>query len=159
MSTASPAELRATAVVDFAHALVTATLNRQLHDRDGRFVLDALQDLVQALRRCEQLGVEMPLSLQCSDDRLFHDGRPLDGPSLQARSLLQRCSERQIAMLSFANGITVDEANALFDLLLLPQNRDALLRNHRDRALSAFGIRHVRITLRSPGDPGDRRRG
>lgn len=150
------AELRRSAVIDVGHALVAAALNRQLHARDDRLVHAALQELIAALDRTVELGVEQPLALQCSDDRLFHDGRPLDGPSLQARSLLQRCSERQIAVLSFASGLTVDEANALFDLLLLPQNRDALARNHRDRALSAFGIRHVRITLRSPGDPADR---
>lgn len=158
MSTASTAELRATAVVDFAHALVTATLNRQLHDRDGRFVHDSLQDVVQALRRCEQLGVEMPLSLQCSDDRLFHDGVPLAGPSLQARSLLRRCAERELAVLSFAPGLTADEANRLLDLLLLAQNRTAFQRQSRDTALSALGIRHVRVMLRSPGEPDDRYR-
>lgn len=150
------AELRRSAVIDVANALVTAALHRQLHARDDQLVHTALRELIAGIERTVALGVDQPLSLQCSDDRLFHDGQPLDGPSLQARSLLQRCRERQIAMLSFASGFTVDEANALFDLLLLPQNHTALARNHRDQALAAFGIRHVRITLRSPGDPGDR---
>lgn len=149
--------LRASAIVDFAHSLVCAALNRLLHARDSRFVLDALTELVANLRRCEQLGVDMPLPLQCSDDRLFHDGAPLAGPSLQARSLLRCCSERQLAVLSFVPGLTADEANRLLDLLLLPQNREAFTRDNRDAALSALGIRHVRVSLRSPAEPGDRR--
>ena len=150
-------QLRRSAVVDFAHALVVAALNRLLHTRDHRGVTDALAEMGTTLRRAEQLGVDMPLALQCSDDRLFHDGEALDGPSLQARSLLRCCSERSVAMLSFLPGFCADEGNALFDLLLLPQNREALTRQHRDSTLAAFGIRNVRVLLRSPADPDDRR--
>jgi putative nucleotidyltransferase with HDIG domain len=152
-------QLREHAVVAFANALVVAALNRQLHDRDSRYVADALADVIAALHRAEQLGVEMPLMLQCSDDRLHHDGAPLDGPSLQARSLLRRCSEREIAMFGFAPGLDAPEVNRLFDLLLLRQNAAALTRQNREATLSAVGIRNVRITLRSPGDPANRRAG
>lgn len=151
------AELRTNAVLTFAHALVGAALNRRLHDAGDRYVLDALEDLVMALRAAAKLGVEMPLALQCADDRLLHDGQPLDGPSLQARSLLRCCRERGVAVLSFAPDLEVDEANRMFDLLLLPQNLGALSRANREAALSAFGIRNIRVSLRSPGDPGDRR--
>ncbi len=157
MRHATAAQLRNQSVLAFANAFVVAALNRQLHERDSRWVRDALEDLVDALRRARQLGVEMPLLLQCSDDRLFHDGEPLDGPSLQARSLLRRCGERQIAMFAFAPGLDADEANRLFDLLLLRQNAEALSRQHREAAMSAFGIRNVRISLRTVGDPGNRR--
>lgn len=157
MRTASPEELRENAVTQFANALVIAALNRQLHDRASRWVRDSLEDLVASLRRANHLGVEMPLLLLCSDDRLHHEGRSLDGPSLQARSLMRRCSERQIAMLAFSPGLDTEEANRLFDLLLLRQNEQALRRENREATLSAFGIRNVRITLRSPGDPGNRR--
>ena len=157
MTRATAEELREHAVVQFAGTLVIAALNRQLHDRDSRWVRDSLEDLVEALRHAAHLGVDMPLLLQCSDDRLHHDGRPLDGPSLQARSLLRRCAERQIAMLAFTPGLDVDEANRLFDLLLLRQNEEALRRENREAAMSAFGIRNVRISLRSPGNPGNRR--
>ena len=157
MTRATAEELREHAVVQFAGTLVIAALNRQLHDRDSRWVRDSLEDLVEALRHAAHLGVDMPLLLQCSDDRLHHDGRPLDGPSLQARSLRRRCAERQIAMLAFTPGLDVDEANRLFDLLLLRQNEEALRRENREAAMSAFGIRNVRISLRSPGNPGNRR--
>lgn len=150
-------QLREAAVTAFANALVVGALNRQLHDRDNRWVTDSLADAVAALRRAAEVGVDMPLLLQCSDDRLHHEGRPLDGPSLQARSLLRRCSERQIAMLAFDPGLDAAELNRLFDLLLLRQNVAALTRANRDAAMSAFGIRSVRISLRSPGDPGNRR--
>jgi hypothetical protein len=90
MSRTDQHALRASAVVDFAHALVVASLNRVMHARDSRFVDDALQELVRALHAAERCGVEMPLQLQFSQDRLHHDGVPLDGPSLQARSLLRR---------------------------------------------------------------------
>ena len=149
--------LRSSAIVDFAHSLVCAALNRMLHARDSRFVLDALTELVANLRRCEQLGVDMPLPLQCSDDRLHHDGAALAGPSLQARSLLRCCSERSIAVLSFVPGLVTEEANRLLDLLLLPQNREAFTRDNRDAALTALGIKHVRVSLRSPAEPGNRR--
>ncbi len=150
-------ELRQHAVQAFAHALVVAALNRQLHAADSRHVEQALAEVVAALQRALQLGVEMPLHLQISDDRLHHEGRPLDGPSLQAGSLLRRCGERSVAMLSFAPGLDADEANRLLDLLLLPANVRALTRANREAALAAFGIRNVRVTLRSPADPGDRR--
>lgn len=153
----TPAFEREQAVVAFANALVVAALNRQLHDRDSRWVTDALEDVVTTLQRAAEVGIDMPLLLQCSDDRLHHDGQPLDGPSLQARSLLRRCSERQIAMLAFSPGLDVAETNRLFDLLLLRQNVEALSRANREAALSAFGIRNVRVSLRTLGDPGNRR--
>ena len=155
--TATTKALRAAAVVDFAHALVVATLNRLLHARDSRFVLDAVGELTANLRRCAQLGVDMPLGLGFADDCLFHGDSPLAGPSLQARSLLRCCSERDIGVLSFQPQLGVEECNRLLDLLLLPQNRAAFARNNRDAALSALGIKHVRATLRSPADPDDRR--
>jgi putative nucleotidyltransferase with HDIG domain len=154
--TTTTAALQTQAVGAFANALVVAALNRQLHDRGSRWVTDALEDLVAALRRAASLGVDMPLRLLCSDDRLHHDGVPLDGPSLQARSLLRRLAERNIAVLAFGPGLDAAEANRLFDLLLLRQNAEAFAREHRDAALSAFGIRNVRVSLRSPGDPGNR---
>jgi putative nucleotidyltransferase with HDIG domain len=150
-------DLRRHAVTAFAHAFVVAALNRELHAAENRHVVDAIAEMVASLRRAAQLGVEMPLHLQCADDRLHHDGRALDGPSLQAASLLRRCAERQIAVIAFADTLDVDEANRLFDLLLLPANVQALTRANREAALAAFGIRNVRITLRSPGDPADRR--
>lgn len=150
-------EVRQIAVVGFVHDLVTAALNRRLHAADSPFVADSLRALVASLQSAAAMGVEMPLALQLDDDRVHYDGRPLNGPSLQAGSLLRACSERGVAMLSFAPGLTVDEANRCLDLLLLPHNRDALLRDQRDHALQALGIRNVRFVLRTPGDPGDRR--
>ena len=150
-------QLRHEAVVAFAHAFVVAALNRQVHDRDSRWVADSLADVVAALRTAEAVGVELPLMLQCSDDRLHHDGEPLDGPSLQARSLLRRCAERGVAMLAFRRGLDAAEVNRLLDLLLLRGNVDALNRCNRDAALNAMGIRSVSVTLRSVGDPGNRR--
>jgi putative nucleotidyltransferase with HDIG domain len=151
------AQLRHEAVVAFAHAFVIAALNRQVHDRDSRWVADSLADVVTALRTAEAVGVDLPLMLQCSDDRLHHDGESLDGPSLQARSLLRRCAERGVAMLAFRRGLDAAEVNRLLDLLLLRRNVDALTRCNRDAALTALGIRNVDITLRSVGDPANRR--
>jgi putative nucleotidyltransferase with HDIG domain len=145
------------AVLDFAHAFVVAALHRLLHASDSGFVQEALRDMVRTLGLAAHAGVEMPLQIQCSDDRLFHDGQPLDGPSLQARSLLRRLGERDVAMLSFATEFTAEEGNRLLDLLLLPEHVDALSRRHRDTVLLAFGIRHVRISSRQPADPADRR--
>ncbi len=159
MNQPSAADLQRAAVIAFAHALVIATQNRLLHARDSRFVSDALEELTQALRRAAATGVEMPLQIQFSEDRLYYEGQPLDGPSLQARTLLRRCRERQIAVLTFVPELGNDEANRCFDLLLLPQHVAAFSRAHRDEALGAFGIRNVRITLCSPADPGDRRTG
>lgn len=155
--TATTAALQATAVVDFAHALVVAALNRLLHARDSRFVLDAVAELTTNLRRCARLGVDMPLGLGFADDCLFHGDSPLAGPSLQARSLLRCCSERDIGVLTFQPQLGVEECNRLLDLLLLPQNREAFTRGNRDAALSALGIKHVRATLRTPAAPDDRR--
>jgi len=157
MTRPSSSELQHAAVITFAHGLVTAALNRLLHAPDSQFVGDSLRALVDALRRAHLLGVEMPLQLQFSDDRMFFDGTPLDGPSLQAGLFLRHCNERHIAMLSFHPDVDVDQLNRCFDLLLLTHNKDALRRDNRDVAMWALGIRHVRVVLRSPGNPGDRR--
>jgi putative nucleotidyltransferase with HDIG domain len=149
-------QIRRCAVLEFAHSLVTATQNRQLHGRDSPHVVQALMSMVLALRAAAAAGIEMPLQLQFADDAIYHDGQPLVPPSLQARALLSALSQRQVAALTFASELTVEEANRLFDLLLLDQNRDALLRQHRDQSLRAFGIRHAQVLSRSPGDPSDR---
>ena len=152
----TPAQDRLAAVTEFAHALVTVAHNRDLHDRDSTHVQQALAALVQGLRSAAAAGVEMPLRLQLSDDWIHHDGEVLIGPSLQARELLSELAERDVAALAFAPELGVDEANRLFDLLLLPANRDALQRRHREQSLRAFGVRNVRLTSRTPADPSDR---
>lgn len=157
MSANSIALLQRSAVIDFAHALVNVVLNRMLHARDSRFVGEAIQDLVNTLTTASSLGVETPLQLQIDGLRLCHDGHALEGPSLQARSLLERCRERNIAMMSFEVGLTAVEANRFFDLLLLPENLEALDRNHREATFVALGIKHVRVTLQNPADPDNRR--
>ncbi len=149
-------QVRSDAVLEFAHALVTAAHNRLLHGRDHRHVEAALQALIQAVRTATTAGVEMPLQLQFADDAIYHDGRALLSPSLQARALLRALGERDVAALAFAAALQADEANRLFDLLLLDQNRQALSRQHRERSLRAFAIRNVRVLSRSPADPGDR---
>lgn len=156
--TPTAVDLQRDAVSAFAHDLVVASLNRMMHAPDNRFVHASLREMVRSLDRAADLGVEMPLVLQFSDDRIHHDGKTLEGPSLQARSLLRCCVQRHIATISFAKGLDVDEANRFFDLLLLGHNRDALSRGHRDIVLHAFGIRNVRVTLRSVADPSDRNR-
>jgi len=65
------------AVVDFAHAVVNAVLNRLLHARDSRFVAEAMRDVVVALANAARTGVPTPLQLQFDDTRICHDGRPL----------------------------------------------------------------------------------
>lgn len=157
MSSLEPNIRRRNAVVNFAHALVNAVLNRLLHSRDSEFVLDSMREVVKDLQACRTAGIELPLQLQIDGSRMCHDGRPLDGPSLQARSLIERCNDRMIAMLSFGEQLDADEANRLFDLLLLPENANAFERNHREKTLLAFGIRNVKVTLQNPADPGDRR--
>lgn len=157
MSTRSSAQVQRAAVVAFVHDLVHVSLHRRLHAPDSRFVADALQAMLRSLQHAAAVGNEMPLQLQFSDDRIHFDGEVLNGPSLQAGSLLRACREREIAMLSFLPALTADEANRCFDLLLESHNRDALARGQRDQALQALGIRNIKVTLRTPGDPGDRR--
>lgn len=145
------------AVISFAHSMVNAVLNRLLHARDHEFVKQAMQEVAEALSTARAVGIDMPLQLQIDESRLCHNGRSLDGPSLQARSLISRCNERDIAMLSFEEFLDAAEINRLFDLLLLPENTNAFDRNHRDSTMLAFGIRNVRVTLKNPADPGNRR--
>ena len=136
--TRTTTELQQAAVAQFVHCVVTAALNRQLHPPDSPFVLESLQAMVDALREAETQGVDMPLRLQFSDDRLHFDGVPQDGPSLQAGSLLRRCAERDIAEIAFAPNLGVDEANRCFDLLLLPRLRLDINANYRADAFSAL---------------------
>lgn len=145
------------AVTGFTHDFVAAALNRQLHDADSEFVLDSIDTIITSLQDCCARGVEMPLDLQFDDLVIHYDGQPLNGPSLQAGSLLKECKQRDIAMISFRQGLTRDEVNRCFDLLLVDRNRDAMTRGNRDQALHAFGIRNIGFTLGTPGDPGDRR--
>lgn len=157
MTEFSTKERQRSAVIDFAHALVNAVLNRLLHARDSSFVAEAMQEVVDTLATAEKLGNELPLCLQVDGIRLFHDGHALEGPSLQARSLVERCNERHIAMFSFCAGLTAAETNRLLDLLLLPENVDALDRRHREQTLLALGITHIKVTLQDPAAPDNRR--
>ncbi len=146
------------AVADVAHALVQATFNRALHPSNSPFVTESMQDVVDGLSNAAAVGVEMPLRLQFDELRVYHEGRSLDGPSLQASELLARCAERSIAMLAFDDGLTAGELNRFFDLLTRPENAEAFQRSHRAAAMCAFGVSHVKVTLREPADPGDRSR-
>lgn len=144
-------------VLDFAHALVAAAIDRTMHGRTSQHTERSLQAVLVALRAAAAAGVEQPLQLQFTDDTIFFDGEPLLAPSLQAQLLLQELARRDVAALAFGDQLDADELGRLFDLLLLPQNLPALRRGHRDRALRAFGIANVRVMSRSPADPGDRR--
>jgi len=144
------------AVLEFAHALVETAQNRAVHGRDNAHTGQSLLSLILSLQAAAIAGVELPLTLQFSDDTIYHDGAPLLEPSLQAGSLLSELVAREVAALGFLQGLDAEEANRLFDLLLLDQNRPAFTRKHRDRALLALGIRHVRVTLRTPADPSNR---
>lgn len=153
MIDASIAARRRGAVVDFAHALVAAVLERLLHARDSRYVAEALRELIAALSAAKGLGVAMPLRLEFGETRLGFDGTPLDGPSLQARALLQSCAGSRIAALAFGADTTGDEVNRLLDLLLLPEHADARRRGPSDAMLAAFGVRNIAVLRRAPGEP------
>ena len=149
---------RQSAVADFAHALVQASLNRALHARESAFVLDAMEDVVAALGRLASMGVEVPLRLQLDERRIYHDGHPLNGPSLQAANLLARCAERDVAVLTFDERLDATELNRFFDLLTMSENVEAFARSNRAAAMCAFDVKHVKVTLRDAADPGDRSR-
>ncbi|MGC6486802.1 MAG: HD-GYP domain-containing protein [Planctomycetota bacterium] len=146
------------AVAEVAHGLVQATFNRALHPPDSDFVKEAMQDVVDGLADAAAAGVEMPLRLQLDELRIYHEGRPLDGPSLQAATLLARCAERDVAVLTLDDGLTAAELNRFFDLLTRAENIDAFARGNRAAALCAYGVTHVKVSLRVPADPGDRSR-
>ena len=146
------------AVADFAHALVQASFNRALHARDSDFVRESMQDVVAALGTLSSMGVETPLRLQLDERRIFHDGQPLDGPSLQAATLLAQCAERDIAVIAFDERLDATELNRFFDLLTSPVNVEAFARHNRAAAMCAFDVKHVKVTLRHAADPGDRSR-
>ena len=154
--TRTQAHIRESAIVQFAHALVTAAHDYAINGRDSTHVLISLHALVRTLRDAIAAGADSPLQLQFSDDRIHYDGAPLVAPSLQARDLLHELAARDIAALAFGDGLDADEALRLFDLLLLPQNVEAFARAHREQAMLAFGIRNVRSTSRTPADPSDR---
>ena len=156
MSTRTQAELRELAALECAQAFVDAARCRIAHGRDSAHTLRALAMFTDALAHAWREGVESPFALQFGDDAICHEGEPLLTPSLQAKALLRACAAREVASLAFAEGFDADEGNRLFDLLLQDCNRDALLRQHREDALAAFAVRHVRVTSRTPADPGNR---
>ena len=82
------------AVTDFVHNFVAASLNRQMHAPDSTFVLDSLQTVIESLRHCQDHVIEMPINLQLDDLMIHCDCEPLNGPSLQAGSLLRHCKHR-----------------------------------------------------------------
>lgn len=137
-----PALAAATA---FAHGLVAVSMNRQLHAADSSMVRESLQELVLALRAADKVRA-LPLTLGLGPDQITYEQQALLSPSLQAGSLLRHCQARHVATLTFHSGFDVHEANRLFDLLLLPNNVDCFDPVHRQRALSACGIRNVGVT-------------
>ncbi len=149
-------EIRAQAALECAQAFVDAARTRLLHGRQSTHVARALAGFVASLDRCRHEGVEAPFSLQFADDAMHHEGKPLVAPSLQAKALLRAAAARDVAAITFADGFDADECNRLFDLLLEDCNRDSLHRQHREAALAAFGVRHARVSSRTPADPENR---
>lgn len=129
----------------FAHGLVVAALNRDLHPAGSRLVRESMQELADELAAAERAGADLPLEFEFVDDRIVHAGRTLLAPSLQAAALLRQCRARHVAALTFLPGFDADEAQRLFDLLLLPNNADCFRPGQTDRVLSACGIRHLRV--------------
>lgn len=132
----------------FAQTLVTAAHNRELHPSGSRLVRECMHELVQALQFATQCGVPMPLTLTFTADSIDYAGSTLLAPSLQAGTLLRACRDRGVAGLAFEELLTVEQADRLFDLLLLRNNQDCFAPAHRDRVLAACGLHSVQVQMR-----------
>lgn len=135
------------AITSFAHHLVIAIMNLELHPPGSPHVQVNLDDLLGALGDAEQAHVAMPLRLDIAGDQLQHENWPLPAASLQAGRLLRLCKERRIESLAFDPKLDGAELLRFLVLLNTSGKRDGFDPDKILAALGTAGIRHVLVSL------------
>ena len=130
-------------VDSFAHHLVVALVNLDMHAPDSPLVQDNLRDLVRDLEAICRASGETELHLEIDDQCLRYDGRTLTGASLQAGRLLRLCRTRSISDLVFQTGVKPAEVQQFLYLLVDPSKRDAFFPRNLTAALAQRGIRRI----------------
>lgn len=138
---------REIAIASFAHHLVVAIMNLELHPPGSHHVQVNLDLLLGFLGNADQAHVAMPLRLDISGAELQHEGRPLPAASLQAGRLLRLCKERSIESLAFDPELDGAELLRFLVLLNTSRKRDAFDPDKILAALGTAGVRHVLVSL------------
>lgn len=130
----------------FAHHLVNATVNLDLHALTSDHVIENLVTLTDELTAAFDSGIDSPLTIAFVGDRIILAGQPSLGASLQAGRLLRNCTELGISALKFEKGLTGDELARFLELL--GSKADAFSPENLANALLRNGIHKIDVEVR-----------
>lgn len=130
----------------FAHELVVAILNLELHLPQSEAVQSNLRQILADGHELRRQGVAH-VRLTFDGDRLALSGQPIIGASLQARKLLNIAAECRIGAIEFDRNLEAPEL-LRFLMLLTSEQRDAFDVANIERAFVQKGIRQIRVKPR-----------
>ncbi|MEM7205563.1 MAG: HD domain-containing phosphohydrolase [Planctomycetota bacterium] len=137
----------------FAHQLVLALVNLELHASHDAHVQDQLRAAVTELRRVAVANHE-PVHLEIGTGAAVrHHGRVLWSATLQGTRLLELCRTLRLAALEFLPQLDAAELLTFLELLRAPRHLKALSTAQRTEAFAALGIRSV-VCLEHDGEAG-----
>ncbi len=132
----------------FAHELVIAVFNFDLHAQTSQHVQDNYRQMNSSLAKLFQLE-HSPLRLEFAEHCLKVDDQALLGASLQAGRLLQKAADRGIDAVILNPHITEGELARFIELLCTELDVGAFLPPNLSNAFNALGIEHIDVLTRA----------
>jgi HD-GYP domain-containing protein (c-di-GMP phosphodiesterase class II) len=133
--------------------LLTVGINHSaIYFRGHPRVLESAADFSRRLEETLAQGDEHSLFLGVVDGRLVCEGKPLLGPTLIAKRLIDAAGRLQAGGFLFQRGTTSDELRELFGLLG-EQKQDLASLEEARRLLTSRGVTHVVLSPKY-GQPG-----
>ena len=129
----------------FAHQLVVALVNLEMHAPTSAPVRDSLHQMISELRRIWTLIAPSALQIVVTDERLHFRSRVLLRASLQAGGLLRLCRERRIRSLTFVPTLQDDELLRFLEVLTSDRDIEVFTREDTNEILHRKGIDNVAV--------------
>ncbi len=129
----------------FAHELVVAAINLELHSPYSEEVQQNLHQLFAELRAILDSGLNR-VDVEFGRTQLSVAHRPMLGASLQAKRLLTAAAERDVASISFGAKVDVNELLRFLMLFTSSADREVFGTPELATALEKAGIPNVHVT-------------
>ncbi|MCC6782252.1 MAG: HD domain-containing protein [Planctomycetes bacterium] len=142
---------RREAVAAFAHDLVVAIVDAEIHAPNDHALEAHLVATARALREALSATAGATLVLACHGGRILWDGVDLVSASLQGSRLLRIAAERGIASFTFDVQVDGRVLGRLIELLRDPRAKEAFRPQAIDMVLRARGIRGVGLAFGQTG--------
>ena len=137
-------------VESFAHQLVVALVNLDMHSPKSAHVRDNVQLMVTELGHIWSLTAPSALQLSLSEEHLRFGNRVLLRASLQAGRLIRVCRDRSINRLVFLSALEADELLLFLQLLCDDKQADVFRPGQCATTLRNRGISNIEVELTAP---------